>query len=167
MSEQYIHLGKISGVFGVKGWVKVYSYTDPREGIVAYSYWFLQQGSAFKRYEVIEGKRQGKLVIASLQGIDSREQAELLAGQDIYIEREQLPETEENEYYWSDLVGLKVETTQGVELGRVDHLLRTGANDVLVVVGERERLLPFVQGHTVMTVDLEQGMMIVDWDPDF
>ncbi len=167
MTDQYILLGQISGVFGVKGWIKVFSYTDPRQGIVDYSYWYLKQGSKFQRINVIEGKRQGKLVIACLDGIYSREKAEILAGQEIYIEHAQLPETADHEYYWNDLLGLRVETNLGVDLGKIDSMMRTGANDVVVVSGDKERLIPFLQGTTVLNVDIEKGMMLVDWDPDF
>lgn len=168
MSEQRrICVGKISGQFGIKGWVKVFSYTDPRENILNYSPWQLIKGKESREISVVDGKRHGETVIACLEQINNREDATGLCGWDIYINFSQLPETEDNEYYWADLVGLRVETTQGVYLGDVDHLLETGANDVLVLKGERERLIPFLQGQTIIKIDLEKGIMIVDWDPEF
>lgn len=165
--EQYITVGKIAGVFGVKGWVKVFSYTEPRENILNYPSWLLRKGVAQKTVKVIAGQPQGKSVVASLTDINDRDKAAELNGWTILIDRTQLPPTAEGEYYWADLVGLKVMTTLGVELGTVDHLLATGANDVLVVAGERERLIPFLRDQTVISVDLDHGEMVVDWDPEF
>ncbi len=105
--------------------------------------------------------------MACLEGIENRSDAELLAGWDIFIGSEQLPKIEHGEYYWADLVGLKVTTTNGIDLGVVDYLIETGANDVLVVVGDKERLIPFLQQQTIIRIDLEEGLMVVDWDPDF
>lgn len=167
-AQQYIVVGEISGVFGVKGWVKVYSFTDPRENILNYSPWILRKGSELKTVAVLEGSLQGGAVIASLSGITDRDMAAAFGGYEILIDEKLLPELEEGEYYWRDLIGLKVETEQGIALGMVDYLLETGANDVLVVKeGEKERLIPFLQGQFVKSIDLKAGLMIVDWDPDF
>lgn len=165
--KHYLILGKISGVFGVKGWVKVFSYTDPRENILQYPRWLLRKGSAEQTVEVVAGQLQGKSVVASLKGVIDRDQAAALNGWTVMIERDQLPPASEGEYYWADLQGLKVITTQGIYFGHVDHLLETGANDVLVVSGERERLIPFLQGQTIVSIDLVQGLIVVDWDPEF
>jgi 16S rRNA processing protein RimM len=162
-----INVGRISGVFGVKGWLKVFSFTDPRENILSYSPWLLKKGGEIKQLDVIDGALHGKAVIAQLDDIIDRDQAAGFVGWDIFITHNQLPETTEGEYYWSDLVGLKVETVEGVQLGVVDSLLETGANDVLVVQGERERAIPFLQGETIINIDLDAGTMIVDWDPEF
>ncbi|MGZ8903712.1 MAG: ribosome maturation factor RimM [Methylobacter sp.] len=168
MSEKkLINIGKISGVFGIKGWVKVFSFTDPRENILDYSPWLLKKSNETRVVEVIDGALQSKAVIAQIKGVSDRDQAASLMGWDIYITPDQLPETAEGEYYWSELVGLKVETTQGVQLGTVESLMETGANDVLIVQGNRERVIPFLQGQTITSIDLEAGKMIVDWDPDF
>lgn len=167
-AQQYIVVGEISGVFGIKGWVKVYSFTEPRENILNYSPWILRKGSDLKTLEVLDGSLQGKAVVASLSGITDRDIAASLGGYEIVIDAGMLPEPEEGEYYWRDLIGLKVETEQGVTLGLVDYLLETGANDVLIVKdGEKERLIPFLQGQFVKKIDLESGLMIVDWDPEF
>jgi 16S rRNA processing protein RimM len=162
-----ISLGKINGVFGVKGWVKVFSDTKPREQIVKYSPWWIKQGNEWSRIKVLEGKAHGKGVIARLEGIDDRNKAELLKGVEIAIDREQLAPASDGEYYWIDLIGLRVETLEGVELGKIRQLFETGANDVIVVSGEKEHLIPFVQGLYVMEIDLNEGVMRVDWDPEF
>lgn len=167
MSEQHIIVGKISGIFGIKGWVKVFSFTDPRENILTYSPWLLKKDDQTKTLNVIDGQLQGKTIVAQLAGIDDRDQAANLMGGDIFITRNQLPKTAKGEYYWSELIDLNVETIQGVQLGVVDSLLETGANDVIVVQGERERVIPFLQGRTIINVDLDTGRIIVDWDPEF
>jgi 16S rRNA processing protein RimM len=167
-AQQYIVVGEVSGVFGVKGWVKVYSFTSPKENILNYSPWVLRKGTELKSVEVLDGGLQGKAVVACLAGIADRDMAASLGGYEIIIDNALLPEPEKGEYYWRDLIGLKVETDQGVSLGIVDYLLETGANDVLVVKDdEKERLIPFIQGQFVKNINLKSGTMIVDWDPEF
>ncbi len=167
-ASELISVGEISGVFGVKGWVKVFSLTDPRENIISYSPWTLKKGSEVKQVKLINGKRQGKTVVALIDGVVDRTDAESYCGWEILIDKSQLPETAEGIYYWADLVGLIVETEQGINLGKVDYLLETGANDVLVVKeGKQERLIPFINEQVIKTVDLNNNKMIVDWDPDF
>lgn len=165
--KRYLTIGKISGVFGVKGAVKVFSYTEPRENILKYPVWVLTKNTEFKQVNVLGGQAQGKAIVATLANVVDRDQAAELNGWEVVIERSQLPPAAEGEYYWADLVGLSVETTEGVALGIVDHLLETGANDVLVVKGERERLIPFIREQTIRAIDLDKGLIVVDWDPDF
>lgn len=160
-------LGKIVGVFGVKGWVKVFSHTEQRDTILDYSPWLLKVGTEWKAYKLKNGQAQGKSLIAQLEGVDSREQAELLVGCTIAIGRDQLKPLKQNEYYWADLIGLEVSTTTGLHLGKVSDLFETGSNDVLVVEGERERLVPWILGDVVKEVDITTKQIIVDWDPDF
>ncbi len=164
-APQRVVLGRIDGVFGVRGWVKVFSETDPREGILRYSPWLLGPASQLRR--VAEGRAHGKGVVARLEGCEDRDQALLLVGQEIAVTRDRLPPPKPDEFYWIDLEGLAVETLSGVPLGRVSHLFSTGVNDVLVVVGERERLLPFSWESVVREVDFERRLIRVDWDPDF
>ena len=167
-NSDYLNAGEISGVFGVKGLVKVFSFTEPRENILRYSPWLLQKNNQTREIKVSGGQRQGNTVVAELDGVADRDAALALMGWKILISKKQLPKPKPGEYYWADLVGLKVETQAGVTLGVVDHLLETGANDVLVVLdGETERLIPFIQQQTVLKIDLDAGLMIVDWDPDF
>lgn len=162
-----ITLGKIAGVFGVKGWVKVFSYTEQRDSILAYSPWWLNCGAEWKPYKLKNGQIQGKGLIAQLEGVESREQAELLVGCVIAIPREQLKPLKQNEYYWADLISLAVLTEAGIPLGNVIDLLETGANDVLVVQSERQRLIPWIIGAVIKQVDLTTKQIIVDWDPNF
>ena len=166
-NQQQINVGKISGVFGIKGRVKVFSFTECRENILSYSPWLLKKDSETRLVAVIDGKIQGKAVVAQLDGVNDRDQAASFMGWDIYITPEQLPKVAKDEYYWSDLIGLAVETDLGVQLGVIESLLETGANDVVIVKGERERVIPFLQGQTIIAIDLEAGKMVVDWDPDF
>jgi len=165
--QQHISVGKISGVFGVKGWVKVFSFTDPRENILTYSPWLLKKDDETKIVNVVDGQLQGKTIVAQLAGVNDRDQAASLMGWNIFISQDQLPKAAKGEYYWSELIGLNVETIDGVQLGVVDSLLETGANDVIIVQGERERCLPFLKGQTIINVDLDAGKIIVDWDPEF
>ena len=151
----------------MRGWVRVYSHTRPRENILRYSPWYVKRAGEWRPMPLAGGRRHGKGVVARLEGCVDRDQARLLIGADIGLRREQLPELPEGEFYWADLEGLAVEDLKGRPLGRVDHLLETGANDVLVVRGERERLIPFVYGQVVLDVDLRAGRIRVDWDPDF
>lgn len=166
-TQKQINVGRVSGVFGVKGWIKVFSFTEPRENILNYSPWILKKGSSSKTVKIIDGKLQGRAVVAQLDGVIDRDQAADLTGWDVLILQSQLPATEAGEYYWSDLIGLNVENFQGIHLGVVDSLLETGANDVLIIRGDRERAIPFLQGHTVFEIDLDQGRMVVDWDAEF
>ena len=165
--KQMVLMGQISGLFGVKGWVKIYSDTEPREGLLNYTSWFLKRNGNWESHTLLSGRRQGKAVVAHLQDCDDRDQAAELIGCEIAVPREQLPELADNEYYWSDLQGLRVVNLEGVEFGKISHLFKTGANDVIVVLGDRERLIPYTWGEAIHSVDLEKGLVIVDWDADF
>ena len=159
-------LGRISGVFGVKGWVKVHSYTEPRENVVAFSTWLVKARGGERRFEVEAGHAQGAGVVAKLRGLDDREQARELIGADIVVERSELPECAPGEYYWTDLEGLEVRTTDGQVLGTVDHLVGTAGHDLLVLKGEPQRLIPFVAGRVILEVDLALGRIVADWPVD-
>ncbi|MFC0268877.1 ribosome maturation factor RimM [Kushneria aurantia] len=167
-SNDQVVLGQLTSPHGVKGWLRVYSWTSPIEGILDYDYWLIEQQGECKRLRLVGGQRHGKGLIARLEGVDSREAAEQLASATILLETAELPRLEAGEYYWYQLEGLAVITLDGVALGRVEYLFETGANDVLVVRGEdRERLLPFVPDDVIRRVDLEAGQLVVDWDPEF
>jgi 16S rRNA processing protein RimM len=166
-------LGKVSTAFGVKGWVKVYSYTDPMTNILDYPLWHIRLNNEWRTYKVKQGKPQGKGLVAWLDGVDDRDMALALSQCDIGVPGSELPELEENEHYWFQLQGLTVVNTDGVQLGQVKELFDSGGgNQVLVVmpapgsVDQRERLLPYVE-QIVLTVDLESKEIQVDWDPDY
>ena len=159
-------MGRIAGLFGVQGWVKVYSYTEPREAVLNYDRWLLRRKDGWQEATVAEGQRHGKTIIARIDGYVDREQAAGLVGADIGVPREAMPETERGQFYWSDLEGLRVVHRDGAELGKVAYLLETGANDVMVVQGEQERLIPFVLDTVILGVDLDKGEIEVDWEWD-
>jgi 16S rRNA processing protein RimM len=161
-------VGEIVGVYGIKGWVKVKSFTEPRENLLAYQPWLLSDAQGREvTYKLCEGRMHGKGLIARLESVEDRDAAAAFMGYQIRVERDSLGTTEPGQYFWSDLCGLAVETADGVALGQVRSLIETGANDVLVVEGERRRLIPFVQEQVVKSVDLDSGRVVVDWDPDF
>jgi 16S rRNA processing protein RimM len=162
-----VMLGRINGLYGVRGWVKVFSYTRPMTNIFDYSAWQLYQHGEWQTLALCEGKAQGKGIIARLETIEDRNQAAQLLGAEIAVCRSQLPHTPEGQYYWADLMGLTVINNKDITLGEVAHLLETGANDVLVLKGERQRLIPFVRDHVILEVDLAQGIIRVDWDEAF
>ena len=164
--DEAIRVGHIIGAQGVKGWIKVFSDTSPRENILSYSPWQIETGDRLQTVE-ISGRLQGKNVLAKLDGVENREQANELAGSKIYIFADQLPKLEEDEYYWADLIGLEVESLQAEPLGTIETMMETGANDVMVLQGDRERLIPFVMNDVVRKVDLANKRVVVDWKPDY
>ncbi len=172
IADRNIRVGRIAGVYGVKGWVKVFSYTEPRENVVSYRAWTLKGGaldadSSTREVEVEAGRRQGKQVLAKLEGFDDRDQAASLVGAEIEVSRRELPDCEPGHYYWADLEGLTVKSTDGEVLGTVERLMETGAHDVLLLAGHGERMIPFVLGQIVRDVSIEDGVITVDWKPEF
>ncbi len=168
MSESTrVMLGKITGLYGVHGWVKVFSYTKPITNILNYSPWQVYQQGQWQTLLVPESQAHGKGIVARIETCRDRNEAVQFLGADIAIYREQLPPLPENEYYWSDLVGLTVINQENIILGQVDYLLETGANDVLVVKGKQERLIPLVFDEIVLEVNLAQRWLRVVWDVDF
>ncbi len=172
-NPDYILLGHVLGVHGVKGWLKVFSHTSPRLKITDYSKWFLKiKDENWTPFNVVGGRKQGKNIIALLEGVNDRNHVEALIGVKIAIRDDQLDGLSKNEYYWRDLIGLSVVTIQGVKLGQVDWVFDTGSNDVLVVKDQsgkevRERMLPFLFESVIKSIDLDKSQMIVDWDPEF
>ena len=174
-ADEKLIVGKVSGVYGVHGWIKVFSETDPREGIGGYNPWYLTKDdhgkSSWREYQLAACRPHSGTIIARLAGVDDRDAAMRLIGALIGIRPEQLPDSGKDEYYWRDLIGLRVVNSEGVELGMVRRLLETGANDVLVVSsgepGGREHLLPWTPGKAILEVDLDHGVIRVDWDANF
>ena len=154
---------------GVKGWVKVYSYTDPPHNILDYSCWHIRRNGQWTATRLLEGKQHGKGIIAHLEGCDDRDAAASLIDADIAVARQDLPSLDKDEYYWADLVGLKVKTLDGLTLGTVSRLMPTGSNDVLVVTSEdgEEKLIPFIRPDVVRNINLDSKVIEVDWDPEF
>ncbi|MFK7857578.1 MAG: ribosome maturation factor RimM [Granulosicoccus sp.] len=184
-----ILLGHITGVSGLKGWIKVHSDTHPRENIFTYASWWLKQGGSWKQVKVVDGRPQGKTIVVQVEGVTSPEQASELVGAKIAVDRTSMPELSSGEYYWTDLTGMQVRTSEDVLIGPVSRLFETGANDVMVVTDEREQpesdtavqtadkgqkgktvrevLVPWLVPDVIKQVDMDNRMITVDWDPDF
>jgi 16S rRNA processing protein RimM len=159
-------MGRILAPFGVKGWVKVQPNTAEVRNLLAYRSWWVGQEGDWSEILVAEAKVQGDTVVARLAGCDDRDAAATLRGKTVAVPRAALPAAKSGEYYWADLIGLAVVNEDALELGRVVGMLETGANDVLVVLGERERLIPFI-ATVIREVDLGSGVVRVDWAADY
>lgn len=169
--SRLIVLGKVSAPLGVQGWSKVTSYTEPPEGILEYKQWAVVKNGSPRTLDVVQSKPHGKFIAVKFDGVDDRDSAALLTHSEVVVTRDQLPESDDG-FYWADLIGLAVKTravdSQGsVELGVVESIMETGANDVLVVKGDRERLVPWIEGEVIIDVSLNEGTITVDWDPEF
>jgi 16S rRNA processing protein RimM len=175
-SLDLVNVGRITAVFGIKGWVKIHSYTEPQENLFEYHPWWLKTKHGIKKVEIDDARPHGDAFVAHIVGVDDRDIAMEYTAIDIAIERDLLPELTSGEYYWSQLEGLAVISGfdgKSQRLGVVAKLFETGANDVLVVaadaasIDERERLIPYVPEQFVLSVDLIAGEILVDWDPEF
>ncbi len=165
MSE-WVIMGRIVSLFGLQGWVKVLSYTEPRTALLDYQPLYRHTAEGWLPLDLEQSRLQGKGMVAKFAGFDDRDAAAGLVQQDLGVNRDQLPAVADDEVYWADLHGVQVVTREGQVLGTISHLFDTGANDVMVVRGERERLLPFIP-QVVEDVDLATGIVRVDWDPEF
>jgi len=159
-------MGRVSAPHGVKGWIKVQPFTQEIDGLLGYPHWWLGSDREWWQHRIAESAVHGALVLARLEGCTDREAAVALKGAEVAIPRRMLPENREGEYYWSDLLGMEVFNRRGEYLGRVAKVLETGANNVLVLEGEKERLVPFV-GSVILNVDLADRRLLVDWELDY
>lgn len=159
-----IELGRISGLHGAQGWLKVFSYTKPRAEILNYSAWIVSQRDIARTFHLLSGKEQGKNILAQLKGIHTREDATLLVESTIEVELSQLRPLKKGQYYFAQLVGLEVVNIQGCNFGVIEDLIQTGSNDVLVVKGGSEILIPYIASQVIKDVDLKNRKMLVDWD---
>ncbi|MDH5433083.1 MAG: ribosome maturation factor RimM [Gammaproteobacteria bacterium] len=169
-------IGKITGVHGVKGWVKVFSHTEPRLNIIEYNPWLINTANGWKEVDISNGKPQGKTIVAKLKDIDDRDEALKYIGSEIAINESQLKELNHEDYYWRELENLQVINLKGETLGTVSHLIETGANDVMVValsdaltkqLKQNEILIPYLYHDVVKKVDLEASIIEVDWDNEY
>jgi len=168
--DTHIQLGTIQGVFGIKGWLKIFSFFRPKEQILDYTKWQLRKPGNASVYKLQEGKLQGNKVVAKLNNIDDRTLAESLVRSEIWVAKSELPDLDDNEFYWFQLKGLTVITMDGEQLGRVKKMMETGANDVIVVqdeIDKEEILIPYVREQVVKRVDLEKKTIMVDWQKDY
>jgi 16S rRNA processing protein RimM len=165
-----IELGYISGFYGVKGWVKVFSNTNPKENILKYRPWLIKlAGKGWTEVEVLNGRLQGKGVVAQLAGYADKDATLPLLKATIAIKADQLPECADGEYYWRDLIGFDVINQQGVNLGKVKGVMETGVHDVMVVSGKSSKdevLIPWVHDVFILKVDSQQQQIQVDWQEE-
>ena len=167
-STRRILMGRIHGAFGVRGELKLESFSDPPDAIFRYRPWTLRTAQGAEReLEGARGRSTAKGIVMQLPGVEDRDAAAALRGGEIFVPRSALPPPKPGQYYWVDLEGLRVVNTGGVDFGTVSHLFSTGANDVLVAQGERERMIPFLEPDYVVSVDFEAGVVTVDWDAEF
>jgi 16S rRNA processing protein RimM len=173
-------MGRVTAPFGVKGWVKIYALTAAPGNLCNYAAWWLRQDDDWRETTVVAAKVHGNMVVAQLAGIENREAASALKGFEIGVPRAQLPDAASGEFYWADLIGLRVVNVEQHELGRVARIIETGANDVLVVAGDsgekradsskreeaREILIPFI-AEAIRKVDIAAGVIAVDWGRDY
>ncbi|GFE84462.1 ribosome maturation factor RimM [Steroidobacter agaridevorans] len=164
--DRWVVLGKIGSTFGVQGWVRITSYTDPPENILDYDRWHLHRAGQWEAVEVEGGRMTAKGVLAKLVGIETPEEARLQVGIEIAVLRSELPPTAPGEFYWSDLEGLEAVTPSGESLGRLDHFRSTPGGDIAVVKGAREHWIPFVKDR-IVKVDLDAGRIVFDWGVDW
>ena len=167
-STRRILLGRVHGAFGVRGELKLESFTDPANAIFRYQPWILRDAQGRERgLAGARGRLTVKGIVATFPDVADRDAADALRGTEVWVARSALPPPKPGEYYWVDLEGLRVVNREGVDFGRVSHLFSTGANDVLVAEGDRERMIPFLQPDYVVSIDFDDGVVTVDWDPEF
>jgi 16S rRNA processing protein RimM len=164
--DDLVVMGRVSGPFGVKGWVKVQPFTQAPENLLAYSTWWVGAEGQWQEALVEPGQVQGGLVVVRIAGCEDRDAAALYRGKEVAVSRGAFPQPADNEFYWADLVGLRVVNERDEDLGDVKEVIETGANDVLVVQGERERLIPFTQA-VVKQVHVAGRVIRVEWDSDY
>lgn len=167
-------LGTVGAVYGIKGWLKIISFTDQAEGIFEYQPWLIGREGQWRDVEVAQWRWHNKGLIARFADIDEREAAQQLTGLKIAVAADKLPQLPDDEFYWRDLIGMRVVNTQNYDMGTVSQMLPTVSNDVLVVTangndafGKRERLIPFIQSQYVIEVDSAEKRITVDWPADF
>ncbi|MBF2759422.1 MAG: ribosome maturation factor RimM [Ectothiorhodospiraceae bacterium AqS1] len=165
-SSLRVIVGRVGGAFGVKGWARIHSATDPPGNILDYRPWQIERGGRWAAIDIADSKIQGAEVLVRFDGCFDREAAIALRGCALATDRSCLPEPEEGEFYWTDLIGLSVFDRHGVHLGEVERLMETGANDVMVITGDRQRLVPFLFGDVVRSVEIDSGRIVVDWQLD-
>jgi len=156
----HVELGRVVGVFGVRGWIRLRSHTVPPEGILRYRSWQI----AGREWQLAEGHAQGDTIVAGLKGLDDRDAALKLRGAVVEVARSALPKPKRGEFYWTDVLGSEVVSTTGAKLGTLSSVTSNGTQDVMVVTGERERLIPFVTGPIVQHVDPVGKRIVVEWE---
>ena len=169
-----VTLGKVGAVYGIKGWLKIHSFTDDQEAILDYFPWSLKLGNKIQSVEITDWRKHNNGLVVKVAGIDDRDIAQKLVGSEIFVSEDALSDLPEGEFYWRDLIGMTVVTDKGYDLGQVSDIMETGANDVLVVkanlkdgFGKKERLIPYLMDQVILSVSTENKQICVDWDPGF
>nr|WP_077286382.1 ribosome maturation factor RimM [Cognaticolwellia aestuarii] len=169
-----VTLGKVGAVYGIKGWLKIHSFTDDQEAILDYFPWSLKLGNKIQSVEITDWRKHNNGIVVKVAGIDDRDIAQKLVGSEIFVSEDALSDLPEGEFYWRDLIGMTVVTDKGYDLGQVSDIMETGANDVLVVkanlkdgFGKKERLIPYLMDQVILSVSTENKQICVDWDPGF
>lgn len=165
--EKFIVIGRFGAPFGVKGWMKIQSFTDPEDNMLQYQPWYADFKEGFTEVKIIDSRKHHKGTVAHIEGCDTKEDTARYGNISIAVARNVFPELTGDEYYWADLEGLTVYTVAGDELGKIDHVMPTGANDVLVIKGQKDILIPYIKNEVVKNIDLDNKTMIVDWTPIF
>ncbi len=159
-------IGQINGLFGVQGWVKLFSYSNPRKNILSYQPWHIKVDGEWRTLEIVKGRVQGKTIVAQLKGVNDREVSRAYIGTEIYIERTQLPKLPKGEYYWDELTGLEVINHEGFVLGKISYMVDTGSNNVMVINGKKEHWVPYIEPFLI-SIDMDNRQVLVDWDESF
>ena len=169
-----VTLGKVGAVYGIKGWLKIHSFTDDQEAILDYFPWSLKLGNKIQSVDITDWRKHNNGLVVKVAGIDDRDVAQKLVGSEIFVSEDALSDLPEGEFYWRDLIGMSVVTDKGYDLGQVSDIMETGANDVLVVkanlkdgFGKKERLIPYLMDQVILSVSTENKQICVDWDPGF
>ena len=169
-----VTLGKVGAVYGIKGWLKIHSFTDDQEAILDYFPWSLKLGDKIQSVDITDWRKHNNGLVVKVAGIDDRDVAQKLVGSEIFVSEEALSDLPDGEFYWRDLIGMAVVTDKGYDLGRVSDIMETGANDVLVVkanlkdgFGKKERLIPYLMDQVILSISAEDKQICVDWDPGF
>ncbi len=163
--DKKIYLGKITGVHGVKGWLKIQSFSSPPENILNYPQWIINNQGEEDFYSIEKGRKQNNKIVVKLEKIDDRNTAESLINSKIQILRSDLPKLPNENYYWSDLVGLSVLNSEEKVIGKIESLIETGANDVMVIKTAKDKrvLVPFVMHEIIKEVNVELNYIKIDW----
>jgi len=174
--EKLVEMGRVIAPFGIKGWIKVQPVWldgESAASLMLYPTWWLESNGGWHEYPVEHAQVQGAAVVAKLAGCEDREAAAGYKGRVVAVAREAFPPAKKGEFYWADLIGLRVKNNEGLDFGVVQSMLETGANAVMVVrndkqqaVESEERLIPFI-AEVVKRVDAAAGVIEVEWGADY
>lgn len=163
----WVVIGRFGRAHGIKGLITVHSFTEPRDNILRYTHWHAMINKQWQPINLQRIDITNKHILAQVEGVADREQVAALTNVEIAVKRDQLPELPPGDFYWHELVGMQVVNMQGVNFGTVSDIMPTGSNDVLVVDGEKRRLVPYVMGQYILNVDKQHAVITVDWDAEF